>query len=410
MSKVRIDPGLRPTLAADPAAFIRAAFEGAALAPMIQERLQGLSGGPGDCAPLLELGLLFQLAGERERALQCRALALDGCRLYRHPAPDPPSLRVLALVTAGDLMANTPFELMIEGRGMEVAKLYLDAGQALPEAVPEHDVAIMAIGESDESRPLLEQLSGIESYWPRPMLNRAGPVLELARDRLYLGLEDAPGVLIPPTVRIPRGELLHPSEGGALRRLFQPGGGSIIIRPVGSHAGKALSRIHDDAALAVYLADEEAEVFYVSPFVDYAGADGLYRKYRIALFDGRPFLCHMAVSEHWMVHYLNAGMAESEAKRAQEQRAMEGFDDGLASRHAQAFQSLHDRIGLDDFAIDCAETRDGRLLIFEADVAMIIHALDSEALYPYKKRQMLKVFDAFEALLRTRLNAAPEQA
>ena len=79
---------------------------------------------------------------------------------------------------------------------------------------------------------------------------------------------------------------------------------------------------------------------------------------------------------------------------------MEGFDKDFGGRHAAAFAALHQRLGLDYFAIDCAETPDGGLLIFEADVAMIVHDLDPAGLYPYKKTQMRAVFDAFEVLLR----------
>ena len=79
---------------------------------------------------------------------------------------------------------------------------------------------------------------------------------------------------------------------------------------------------------------------------------------------------------------------------------MEDFDDGFARRHAAAFAALRERLGLGYFAVDCAETPDGGLLIFEADVAMIVHDLDPAELYPYKRVQMKKVFDAFEDLLR----------
>ena len=394
---VRIDPALEPIPASDPAGFVRLAFEGVALAPLIQERLASLKPGPAGAAGLLELGTLFQLTGERARALESQRLALSVGRLFRHGAAGPDGLRILMLVTAGDLMTNTPLELMLEGRAVEVTRLYLDAENPLPDAVPDHDLAVMAVSESDESRPLLERLVGIEGRWPRPMLNAAGEVLELARDRLYRRLEGALGIVIPPTLRLSRAEL----EAGAL-------GLPMILRPVGSHAGKALERIDTAEAQAAYLAAEPAERLYASPFVDYAGADGLFRKYRIAIFDGRPYLCHMAVSGHWMVHYLNAGMAEDAAKRAEEQAAMEGFDDGFGRRHAAAFAALHQRLGLGYFAIDCAETPDGGLLIFEADVAMIVHDLDPADLYPYKKTQMNKVFDAFEALLR-RTAAGPRQ-
>jgi hypothetical protein len=147
-----------------------------------------------------------------------------------------------------------------------------------------------------------------------------------------------------------------------------------------------------------------AEAF-VTPFVDYRGADGLFRKYRIALIDGAPFLCHMAVSAHWMVHYLNAGMTESAAKRDEEAQAMLSFDAGFARRHAAAFAAFVERIGLDYVALDCAETADGRLLLFEADVAAIVHAMDPPELFPYKPAQMRRVLAAFRDLLAARAGA-----
>ena len=395
-----IDPGLQPLEAADPAGFIRAAFEGAELAPLIQARLDALGLGQGESPALLELGLLFQLVGEREKGMLCQTAALAGCRLYRHPGPGPGALRLLALVTAGDLMTNTPFELMVEGRAVEITKLYLSADAPWPEAMPDHDLAIMAVSESDEAAPLLEQLTAIEGRWPRPILNTASRVLDLGRDRLPARLKGLTGVAMPPTARVSRGALAAVAEGGPVSAVLEDGRFPIIIRPVGSHAGKALERIEDAAALAAYLDQAPDGLFYVSRFVDYASPDGLFRKYRIAVFAGRPYLCHMAVSGHWMVHYLNAGMAESAVKRAEEAQAMAGFDEGFAARHAEALSGVAERIGLDYFGLDCAEARDGSLLIFEADVAMIVHDLDPAELYPYKKPQMRKVFDAFEAFLR----------
>jgi glutathione synthase/RimK-type ligase-like ATP-grasp enzyme len=125
----------------------------------------------------------------------------------------------------------------------------------------------------------------------------------------------------------------------------------------------------------------------------------LFRKYRIVLIDGRPYACHMGVSEHWMIHYLNAGMRESAGKRAEEARFMAEFDQDFARRHARALDALAKRVGLDYFGIDCGETPEGELLIFEADVAMIVHAMDPPDLFPYKGPQMRKVFDAFRAML-----------
>jgi hypothetical protein len=103
-----------------------------------------------------------------------------------------------------------------------------------------------------------------------------------------------------------------------------------------------------------------------------------------------------------MVHYLNAGMTDSATKRADEARAMAEFDNGFAARHAAAFEALHERLGFELYSIDCGETRDGRLLVFEADTAAILHLMDPGDLFPYKPPQMARVFAAFDQLLRRR--------
>ena len=155
----------------------------------------------------------------------------------------------------------------------------------------------------------------------------------------------------------------------------------------------------DAAALTDYLKTSNALEYFVAPFVDYASPDGLFRKYRIALIGGVPYISHLAISEHWMVHYLNSGMAENADRRGQEAEAMATFDEGFAQRHKAALEELCQRIDLDYFAVDAAETPDGRLLLFEADVAMIVHSMDEPELFPYKGPAMKKLFSAFHDLL-----------
>jgi len=174
----------------------------------------------------------------------------------------------------------------------------------------------------------------------------------------------------------------------------------VLVRPVGSHCGKNLDKIEDAAGLACYLKELQNEKgFFLSSFADYRSRDGMFRKYRIAVIDGVPFLCHMAVSEQWKIHYVNVGMAENSEKRAQEARAMETFDHDFAKRHRAAFARLNEKLQLDYLGIDCAELPDGRLVIFEIETAMVIHRMDSQTLYPYKQPQMDKVFGAFNAMI-----------
>jgi len=145
-----------------------------------------------------------------------------------------------------------------------------------------------------------------------------------------------------------------------------------------------------------------AKSFFLSAFVDYRSTDGLYRKYRVAFIDRQPHLCHMATSQDWMVHYLNAGMTESADKRADEAQTMAHFATGFAARHSDAFFALHRRLPFNYYSIDCSELPDGRLLVFEADTAAIIHSMDSAEIFPYKQPHMQHIFDAFGDMLRIR--------
>jgi len=384
------------------AALLRQVFEGADIVPLIQAELDKLHKDITDAAAYVSLSLLYQLAGQKENGIGCLEAGLHYASAFRQPV-EGATLRLLAVCARGDLMTNTPVELLVEGLPIEVTRLYVDALGELPDACPDHDVAIFAIGESDETRAALDRLRGVSALWPRPMLNDPLAILELSRDRLWRKLADVPGLVIPPTVRVSGGTLMGVVRGDRTLEDVLPGGDyPLIVRPVGSHAGKGLARIDSPHALAAYVEAASVHTAYVSRFVDYASEDGRFRKYRIVFLAGRPYLAHMAIGDQWMVHYLNAGMAESPEKRAEEAAAMAHFDAGFALRHVAAFAALHQRLGLDYFAIDCAETADGDLLLFEADVSMIVHALDPVDLYPYKQAPMAKLFTAFEWLLRAR--------
>jgi hypothetical protein len=120
------------------------------------------------------------------------------------------------------------------------------------------------------------------------------------------------------------------------------------------------------------------------------------------LIDGRAYACHMAISSHWMIHYLNADMIDNPQNRAEEAAFMREFDEGFGARHQRALHEIARRSGLDYLIMDCAETSEGALLIFEVGNAMIVHAMDPEDVFPYKASQMKKLFNAFQAMLRER--------
>ncbi|MES2071727.1 MAG: RimK family alpha-L-glutamate ligase [Pseudomonadota bacterium] len=384
------------------AAMLRAAYYSVNLTPLGNELIAHLDNHPEDANALMDLSTILYMLGNREVAAATQSEALKLARFYQLPtaAGKQAKLRVLALMVPGDFMANTPIEFLLEDSDVALDLMYVLPDQPLPELVPDHDVLFIAVGEAEHTHALLAQLAQETRDWPRPVLNRAEHSLNLSRDKVADLLGNAGGICMPVTTRVDRQTLERvATEQIAPLSLLDDGDFPIIVRPVGSHAGHGLMKLLTASDVRAYLDNMQEELFFISRFVDYRNADGLFRKYRIVLVEGKPFLCHMAVSEHWMIHYLNAGMAESQAKRDEEAQAMAGFDAGFAERHKDAFAQIYQKFGLDYVGIDCAETADGKFLVFEVDTSMIVHGMDPVELYPYKPAAMRKVFDAFRALL-----------
>jgi len=63
---------------------------------------------------------------------------------------------------------------------------------------------------------------------------------------------------------------------------------------------------------------------------------------------------------------------------------MADFDTEFARRHHVALGGIHTALGLDYLVIDCAETRDGKLLFSKIDTGAVIHAMDPVDIFPYK--------------------------
>lgn len=379
----------------------RQAFKGADLYPLWSDMMDRVTDDAVGSGLGMDLSVIAQIRGDKATGL---ALQQDSLALHQifstgvHPTAG--ALRVLALAVASDMGANTPLDFLIDGQDIALATLYLGTGVPLPEQIPAHDVAIVVAPASEDGAHALGVIERLAQNWPVPVLNLPARIRELERDRLCRNLDGAAGLAIPPTWRMTRGDL----ETGI--RLEFP----LIIRPLGSHAGRGLEKLDDAGALAVYLSARAEDEFFVSPFVDYSGKDGKFRKYRIAMIDGRPFPVHMAVADQWKVWYLNADMALSVAHRTEEAKWMQFFDESFARSHARAFADMAARVALDYFLIDCAETRDGKLLIFEADHCAIVHDMDPVSVYPYKPAAMKKLFDAFGAMLKRRAASTKSRA
>ncbi|MBI1173853.1 MAG: RimK family alpha-L-glutamate ligase [Sideroxydans sp.] len=378
------------------------AFRGEDLTPLGNQLIEYAGSHPNATGAnaLLDLSIVLHLKGSHDVALSMQEEALKLQQCYQLPATGQPAIRLLAIMCPGDLAANTPLEFLVENSDIELSMLFISPRLPFPEFVPEHDVAFVAIGESSQSREILALATDLAKVWPRPLLNLPERIARLSRDSVSALLKSLPGVEIPAAVPVARQTLERLAHGELeLAAVLTDGGFPVILRPRDSHAGKGLDKADNPAQIAAYLQGQEGTDFFVARFVDYRSADGQFRKYRVVLIDGLAYASHMAISDHWIVHYVSGGMLEQAEKRAEEERFMASFDEAFARRHASALAGIAERIGLDYLVIDCAETPEGWLLVFEVDNSAVVHAMDSVDMFPYKQPQMRKVFEAFRAML-----------
>lgn len=382
------------------APFLRASIEGQDLQAFARAALGNLNQYPQDANLWMNLSTLMFSLGQRESAFATQNQGLSLQRSFEIPALAQPShFRILLLMVPGDIAANTPLDCLLEGSDIDLICHYCALDSLLPDPLPPHDAVFIAIGDAPEHRPLLTALATALNAWPVRVLNRPQAIPNTQRDTACQILHDIPGVLMPTTYRTTREQLVaiadtaHPLSHIAPDLDFP-----IIVRPLDSHAGRDLERVGNNTALQRYLDQVAAAEFFIAPFIDYSGANGLFRKFRIALVGGEAFAVHMAVSTHWMIHYVNAGMYEDEKKQQEEAQFMTHFD-AFTARHGQALGMIAERMGLDYVCFDGAETQAGELLIFEIDHVMVVHAMDPIDLFPYKQEPIQRIQTAFRQLL-----------
>jgi tetratricopeptide (TPR) repeat protein len=338
---------------------------------------------------------LLQITGERDEALAHQRAALRVRRLYSHIAPHE-TRSVLCLCTPGDWQANIPVDFLFDRDTTTVHKLYLldEADVDAPVHV-RYDVVWNIIAESPEALRYLALANRFMNAQVKPALNAPARVITTARPLLDATLANTRARVAPVAI-LDRERL----SNAAIPFAFP-----IIARPVGSHAGLGLERLGDRDACAPYAQRNPVERYFVSPFIDYASADGFFRKYRLVYVDGVPYPVHLAISPNWMIHYYNAPMSEHAWMRSEEAAFLA---DVRAAFDGEAYQTLlrvGAGVGLEYFGIDCGIDRDGKVLVFEADAAMLVHTSDPIELYPYKHQFVPRIYRAIEAMIDRRKSA-----
>jgi hypothetical protein len=334
-----------------------------------------------------------QILRRPELALAHQAAAIAVSPVHSTFAAEREDYALLVLCAPGPYTANTPVDLIFDTRHVTLHRWYVDPAGDVP-SLPPYDAVFVAIGESDAAADRLRAARRFVASQTCPVFNRPGGIERLGRVPLAETFAGATFCRAVTTTRLARER--YAAEGFPVPH---------IVRPVDSHGGHGLARIGGDAERAAYLASCDAELLYAAPFIDYRSADGWFRKYRIIFIDGEPFPFHLAISRNWMVHYYNAAMSEQQWMRDEEHAFLADIHTVFTGELAAALRETAALLKLDYVGIDCAIDTDGKLLIFEADNALIVHVLDDPVLFAYKHRYVPRILTALDAMVRGRIRA-----
>jgi len=353
----------------------RAGFETAlGLDPRHPDALQGLAN-------------LLQHQGEVEAAERLRQRSYAARTLVHTPyqgtgAPR----RVLELVSA--VGGNIPTRFALDPTLFDVHTLVVEAFDAA--VLPAHDVVLNAIGDVDLAPDAPAAAARVLTLTAAPVINLPARVIQTDRAGVAHGLRGLPGVVAPRLERTPRTGLEAAAEAF---------GYPLLLRSPGYHTGQNFARVERPDDLAAAAAALPGEALLLIEPLDARDAKGAWRKYRVMLVGGRRFPLHLAVSEHWKVHYFTSAMAAHADHRAEEAAFLADMPKVLGPVATAALGHIQDTLGLDYAGVDFGLDAHGRLLLFEANAAMVVAPPGPESIWDYRRQATGRIISAVQALL-----------
>ncbi|MFL6774454.1 MAG: hypothetical protein ACJ8ET_11575 [Sphingomicrobium sp.] len=254
-------------------------------------------------------------------------------------------------------------------------------------------VLLNLITEPEANAKVLENLRKVLRGVSGRVINKPEAVLRTTRDQVARLLSGIPGLIVPKTARLNGAKPAIAAAAIAKAGVTPP----LILRKVGTHSGKIVGRFDcvGDAVAELTPGDHVA-----TQFVDFAGADGLYRKYRAFFIGERIVLRHMLVSDHWNVHAKDRGrfMAEHPGVVAEERALLESADP-FPPVVRRVLERVRERMPLDFFGMDYGVAQDGKVVLFEANATMSFFPFSPDPQFEYLKHCFPPAQAAFRELL-----------
>jgi hypothetical protein len=181
----------------------------------------------------------------------------------------------------------------------------------------------------------------------------------------------------------------------------------LLLRSPGYHTGRNFVLVQESGGLAAAAAGLPGEALFAIEYLDARGPDAKARKYRVMMINGRLYPLHLAISEHWKVHYFTSDMADKEGHREEEARFLADMPSLIGGKAMRALAGIRDKLGLDYAGVDFGLDSDGNLLLFEANATMVIAKPRPEPHWAYRHVPVERILAAVVEMIMAKAGAAP---
>ncbi len=271
------------------------------------------------------------------------------------------------------------------------------------------NILVNCISDADICKNSLKRAiaisEGIKKQSPKTRIyNDPKNIEKTTRDNIYNQFRGVSEFYIPKTIRI------KPESDSEVLSLAKENGIEFpfLIRPCGSHQGEGLQRINslEDAYKLQKYAFDNIE-YYLTEFVDNKHSDGFYRKARIVILGGKMIARHYMTYPEWNigapVHYNY--MPKHEHTKRTEEEFIYNYKNIIQPKAIDAMFSMYQNIGLDYLGFDIDIMADGRILVYEINVAQNAFLKIDMQNFPYMKKAGDEIIEQLNKSIKTAKSA-----
>jgi aromatic-L-amino-acid/L-tryptophan decarboxylase len=336
--------------------------------------------------------------GEEQRTEWHRRKGFQNRYLFQVPyCGDAQPISVLLLISSTGGIA--PLDRFLDNRIFKTDIVVADFYD-LRIPLPKHQLVVNAIGDADNANKALSAAESLLAYTSAPVVNRPSLVLPTGRCGNAQRLSAVPGVLTPQMAILPRELLVSAQAEIALtRRGFQF---PILLRAPGFHMGDHFLRVDCAETLSTAVEEIPGQELIVMQYLDVRSPDGQVRKYRVMMIDGQLYPLHLAISNHWKVHYFSANMAERADNRAEDAAFLSDMPNVLGYTAMTALRQVQTTLGLDYGGIDFSLNSRGEIVVFEANATMLVQPPNADQRWDYRRPAVARIYNAVRTMLMSK--------